>query len=116
MNPVFSIFQGDAKTIYLKAVNQQCGNLGDPLDLTDCTEIVINLANADGSITQLKLTDGQVTITDPAVLGKFSAPISASVSGALNVGEFQTFDVTFQIGTEIFTVPYLQALSVFEVA
>lgn len=111
--PTFRIFLGDATTLYLKAVNAGCNT--DPLDLTDCTEIVINLPNADGTVTQLKLSESEVAITSPSVLGKFSAPITSEVSGALNVGEFQNIDVTFTISGQIFTVPFLQALSVFEV-
>lgn len=111
-NPVFSIFLGDAKTIFLKAMNTGCN--GDPLDLTDCTEIDISLPNANGTSTHLLLSDSEVVISTPKILGKFSAAISSDVSDVLNVGEFQTFDVTFTIGPEIFTVPYVNALSVFE--
>lgn len=115
LNPTFSIFQGDNKTMYLKAVNSACGGTGDPLDLTSCTEIVVNLPNADGTITQRKLSLAQVTITSPAALGKFSLLISSAISLVLNVGEFQNVDVTFTISGQIFTVPFLAALSVYEV-
>lgn len=109
---VFSIFTGNAKTMFLKAVNTGCNS--DPLDLTSCTEIDIALPNQDGTQTHLKLSDSEVLIATPAVLGKFSASVGADVSAALAIGEFQTFDVTFTIGSEIFTVPYVNALSVFE--
>lgn len=114
MNPCpFSIYQGDAKTMELKAIQDSA--TGDPLDLTDVDEIVINLLKADGTILQLKLSDDEVVVADPPVLGKFSAAISAEDSALLNVGELQTFDVTFTFGEDIFTIPYLAALSVFEV-
>jgi hypothetical protein len=116
LNATFSIFLGDTKTMYLKAVNSSCLGVGDPLDLTSCTEIVINLPNADGTISQLKLTEDQVVIASPAVLGKFSAEIDGDLSALLNVGEFQNVDVTFTIGSEVFTVAFVQALSVYEVA
>lgn len=109
--PVFSIFTGDAKTLSLSA---QYTNFGGPLDLTDCTEIVINLLNEDGSFLQLKYSLSEVTIATPTVLGLFSAPISSVQSALLNVGELQTFNVTFTISGQVFTVPYIQSLSVFE--
>lgn len=111
MNPVFTIFLGNAKTMYLKAVNSGCN--GDPLDLTSCTEIDIALPYADGTIKHLLLSDDEVEITTPPVLGKFSAPIADDVSALLLVGELQSFDVTFTILGETFTVRYPQALSVF---
>ena len=109
--PVFSIFQGDAKTMSLAAIYS---NFGGPLDLTDCTQIVITLPNFDGTFTVLKLSLSDITIASPTVLGKFSAAISSLVSGVLNVGELQSFNVTFTISGQVFTVPYINALSVFE--
>lgn len=114
-NPTFSIFQGDTKTMYLKAIQAACQGVGDPLDLTSCTEIVVNLPNADGTITQQKLSLAQVTISSPATLGKFNLVISGEISAILNVGEFQNVDVTFTIGGQVFTVAFLQALSVYQV-
>lgn len=108
----FSIYLGDAKTMNLKAVFS--GQGGDPLDLSACTEIVINLPKADGTTLQLKLSLTQVVIVSPAVLGKFNASISSMNSALLNVGELQDFDVQFTISGQIFTVPYPQSLSVFE--
>lgn len=110
--PVFSIFLGDAKTLSLAAILE---NYGGPLDLTSCTEIVINLPNADGSFLQLKLTGSQVVIATPTVLGRFSAAITALQSALFNVGELQSFNVTFTIGAQVFTVPYINSLSVYEV-
>ncbi len=115
-NPIFSIFKGNNKTMYLKAVSATCAGVGDPLDLSSCTEIVVNLPNADGTITQRKLSLSQVTIISPALLGKFSLVISSDISALLNVGEFQNVDVTFTISGQVFTVPFVQALSVYEVA
>lgn len=117
MTPTFKIYLGDSKRMYLKVINAVCqGWIGDPVDLSDCTEIVINLLKADGTIAQLKFSDDDVQITDPAVLGKFSALIDADLSALLNVGEFQNVDVTFTIGSQVFTVAFQQALSVYEVA
>lgn len=108
----FTIFRGDAKTIYLKAMNAGCNS--DPLDLTSCTEIDLALPNADGTFTHLLKSEGNVVVTSPAVLGKFTAPISSDNSILLQPGEFQNLDITFTIAGKIFTVPFFQALSVFE--
>ncbi len=113
MNPTFEIFLGDSKTMFLKV---GCGKpTADPLDLTYCSEIVVNMPNADGTITGLSLTGGQVAILQPPILGKFSVQISTTVSQALNVGVFQNLDITFTVSGQVFTVPFIQALSVFEV-
>lgn len=109
---VFSIFRGNKKTITLKAVQAGCG--GDPLDLTDCDEIDIALPNQDGTFTHLLLSDDQVEIIDPAVLGKYRAVIEDDVSALLNIGELQTLNVNFTIGGEKITVPYVNAFSVFQ--
>ncbi len=109
---VFTIFTGDAKTMSLKAAQGSCS--GDPLDLTSCTEIDIALPNEDGTFLHLLLSDDEVVITSPAILGKFTAPIGSVASALLNVGELQSFDVTFTIGAEVFTVRYYQSLSVLE--
>lgn len=112
--PVFSIFTGDAKLMNLSALY---ANFGGPLDLTSCTEIVISLPSASGiAPILLKLTEDEVEITSPPVLGKFSVPADeiGEISDDLNVGELQSFSVQFTIGADIFTVPYINALSVFE--
>jgi hypothetical protein len=108
---VFSIFQGDNKSMPLKAVYSQSG---DPLDLTSCTEIVVSLPNQDGTFATFKLSLETVTITSPAVIGKFTIQVSAIISALLNLGELQNFTVVFTIAGQIFTVQYNQALSVFE--
>lgn len=110
---VFSIFLGDAKALPLKAIYAQ-GLI--PLDLTACTEIDIALPNADGTLSHLTLTDDQVIINSPDVLGSFTAVAAAigSISSSLNVGELQNFTVIFTISGEQLTVPYVQALSVFQ--
>lgn len=114
MNPVtFVIFLGDDKTMFLKAVNASCENT-DPLDLTDCTEIAIRLPNADGTFKTLLLSEDEVQIQTPEVLGKFFADIDSDVSELLNPGERQNVDVTFTIASKEFTVRFYQALSVFE--
>lgn len=114
MNPcaqVFTIFTGDSKPLNAKAVY---ASNGDPLDLTSCTELVVTLPNADGSYLSLKLSLSEVSITGNPILGKFSAPLSSNQSSALQPGELQSFDVAFTIGSEIFTVQYVNSLSVFE--
>jgi hypothetical protein len=107
----FTIFTGDDKTINLKAVYEENG---DPLDLTDCTEIDIALPLSSGLFEHLKLSEDQVTIASPAILGKFSAPIESDISALMNIGEFQNLDVTFTIASKEFTVRFFQALTVFE--
>lgn len=109
---VFSIFQGDSKTMNLAAIY---GDTLAPLDLTDCTQINVILQNQDGTFTNLKLTNDQVDITSPPVLGQYTVPITTEVSSVLLPGELQTFDVTFTINGDIFTVRYSQALTVYEV-
>lgn len=113
--PVFTIFLGDVKAMNLKAVY---GDSGDPLDLTSCTEILIALPLASGAFTALSLLGGDVTITSPANLGKFIASAAAigEISDGLMVGELQSFDVTFTISGNPFTVRYVSALTVNEVA
>lgn len=117
ISPVFSIFLGDAKTLTLVAVTSDGSSIPPykPLDLTTCTELVISLPNEDGTYLELKLSTSDVVIQTPAVLGTFSTDIESADSALLNVGELQTFNVTFTIGSEVFTVPYINALSVYEV-
>lgn len=110
--PTYTIFLGDEKPMYLVV---RLPN-GTPYDLTSCTELVISLPKADGTFAQLKLSDNDVTIQSPAVLGEFSAIITSDISELLQVGELQSFDVTFTVGSEINTVRYANALSVFEPA
>jgi hypothetical protein len=110
---VFTIFQGDAKVMSMALTNDDADG-GGPVDLTNCTQINIYLPNADGTFTALQKSTGAVVVTSPPVLGKFTANISAATSALLNVGELQNIDVTFTIGTEIFTVQYERSLSVFQ--
>lgn len=110
-NPVFTIFQGDAKTMKLRAAYK---NTYLPFDLTSCTEIVVNLPKADGTFAQRKLSAGQVAITSPAVLGLFTCPIADDLSPLLNVGELQNVDVAFTVSGSQTTVRYYEALSVFQ--
>lgn len=107
----FTIFQGDDKVMNLKAIYEENG---DPLSLDDCTEIDIVLPNADGTFSHRLLSDDEVEITSPAVLGKFTSLIPNDISELLNVGALQSVDVVFTIGSETFTVRYYQALTVFQ--
>ena len=59
VNPqVFTIFLGDAKSMLLRLDNDTCCTPGGPVDLTECSQIVVNLPNADGSYTALDLSSG----------------------------------------------------------
>jgi hypothetical protein len=87
---------------------------GLPLDLTSCSEINVALPNADGTTTNLLLSDSQVVITSPAVAGQFAVPITHEVSSLLNVGDFQNVDVAFTISGLITVVRFWQALTVLE--
>ena len=107
----FQIFQGQDKTMSMRAAYQQTGL---PLDLTSCTEISVALPNADGTFTNLLLSMSQVVITSPPVVGSFTVPITHTVSALLNVGERQNIDVAFTIGGLITIVRFFEALSVFE--
>lgn len=109
----FTIFLGDYKTMYLKAVSVDCFS-GDPLNLSNCTEIDVALPYADGTIKHLLLSDGDVVISQPAILGKFSADITVEVSALLNVGEFQNINVSFTILGQKFTVVFSGSLSVLQ--
>lgn len=113
-NPTFSIFQGDALTMRLKAAGSWLG--ADPLDLTGATEIVVKLPKADGTILELKLTAAQVSVVS-GPLGKFDVTISAVNSALLLVGVYQTFDVTFTLASgAVVTVAFEGSLSVYQVS
>ncbi len=112
----YNIFLGDDAPMYLR-VNYPGQNgepLGDPVDLTTCTEIVVSFPNADGTFAQLTLTDNQVTIEN-AVLGKYSVQISSAVSQLFQVGPLQTFTVQFTFADGLIkSVDYPQGLTVLE--
>jgi hypothetical protein len=110
---VFSIYTGDEKTLSLKAIYQESG---DPLDLTSCTEIIVQLPLADGTFTALPLAgeDSVVEILSPAALGKFNVLIESEVSELLLVGELMNFDVVFTISGVVFTVKYSGCLTVLQ--
>ncbi len=108
---VFSIYTGDEKTLSLKAVYQESG---DPLNLTDCIEIIVQLPLADGTFTALKFSEDDVEIPNPKVLGKFNALIASEVSALLLVGELMSFDVVFTIDDVTFTVKYSGCLTVLQ--
>jgi len=110
---VFTIFQGEDKTMNLKVYKGNDCDGWNPLDLTDCTAISVSLPNADGTFSVLTLTSG-VSISSPTVLGSFSVAISHTVSALLNPGSAQNFDVTFTISGLLTTVRYSQSLTVLE--
>jgi hypothetical protein len=111
-NVPFTIFTGDQKTIPLRIAY----NTGLPVDLSSCTEIVVNLPKADGSFLQLKLSLAQVSIVSPAILGQFTAIVTTVQSATLNIGEAQDIDVTFTISGSPLTVRFYGAISVYEAA
>ena len=108
---VFNYYVGDTKTMTFKAL---FASSLSPLDLTNCTEIVVNLPNSDGTLTQLKYSLGQVTIASPTVLGQASAIVSATLWPIPNVGVGQDLDVTYTIGGNPQTVKFPAALNVFQ--
>ena len=89
-------------------------NSGNPVDLTSCSQIVVNLPLAAGGFQQLNLTSG-VAIVSPTNLGQFTVLIDDAVSALLQVGEGQFVDVTFTISSNPMTIRFWNALSVFEV-
>jgi hypothetical protein len=107
----FTIFQGDSEPMGMKAIYQ---NSLDPYDLTDCTEVVVSLPKSDGGILELKLTEEQVEIVLPKVLGKIIATIDEESSALLRVGEYQNVDVTYTIAGKENTVRYERALTVLQ--
>lgn len=120
MNPnfivpsVFEIFLSDQKVLPLKALYE---GSAQPLDLTSCTEIVVNLPLAAGGYLELKLSLSQVSIVGNPVLGQFQAPISAANSALLQTGTLQDVFAVFTISgaqNSPFTVPFRKCFSVFE--
>lgn len=107
----FEIFTNEDKTMSMRAAYK---NTGLPLDLTSCTEIEVQLPNADGSFTNLLLSLTQVSIISPPVLGQISVPIPKAKAALLNVAVLQNVDVVFTISGLNTTVRFMQALSVFE--
>lgn len=110
--PVFEMFQGDDTPLPLKAMYQ---NTFNPLDLTDCTEIVVNITNTDGTVQQFKLTNNDVVISGDPKLGMFVVNWTTLISANFMVGPLQNIDVAFTIDGEITTIRYYNCLSVFQV-
>lgn len=108
---LFTIFNGDDGVMYMKVIYAENG---DPVDLTNCTEIDVALQKADGTTAHLLLTESDVSIATPKILGKFSAVVDSEVSLLLNPGVLQSFDVTFTILSKKMTIRYFNALSVLE--
>lgn len=106
---VFTLATGDDGVMSLRAVYQQ--TLA-PLDLTSCSEINVQLPNADGTFLSLTIAGSAVAITSPAVLGAFTATISAAQSALLLVGTLQNFAVTFTISSKKMTVWFYNSLTV----
>ena len=117
MNPcqceqaVFSLFQGDSKTLTLGA---RFPTTGQPLDLSLCTAIVVNLPAQAGGYVQLTLADDDVVIEDPAVLGLITVAIDEASSALLNVGTVQDIFVTYTIDAKPETVSFFKCFSVFQ--
>lgn len=83
---VFEIFQGDAKTLPLQSIYDRTFQ---PLDLTNCLQIVVRLPLAVGGFAELTLLAQQVAIVSPNVLGQIAVPIPSALSETLNPGTFQ---------------------------
>ena len=108
----FSIFLGDTKTMPINLIYELTGF---PVDLTDCTQIIVYLPNANGSQAQLDITpDATVTIISPAILGQFYASISGAISSLLRVGENQDIIVSYTISGAQKTVRIPNCLSVYQ--
>lgn len=108
---VFTIYLGDEKPMNLKVVSKDCGNI-DPYDLTGAEEIDVALPNQDGTLEHFLLSDGDVVVQNPEVLGRFTVNIDAERSALLAVGVLQTFTATITNGSNVQTVTYAEALSV----
>ena len=106
---VFNISTGDDGTMNLRAAYAQ--TLA-PLDLTSCSAIDVLLPKADGTFLDLSIGSGAVGITSPAVLGAFTASISAAQSALLMVGELQSFAVVFTIASKKQTIWFLNCLTI----
>lgn len=111
-NSVFKYFVGDTKAMSMSVFYE---NTLIPLDLTLCSEIVVNLPNNDGIFVQLKKSLGQVSITAPAVLGQFIATLTETLWPIPNVGPLQSLFVTFTISGAPLTVEFAKGLTVLEV-
>lgn len=111
--PIFTVFLGDVKPLPLKAMYPGTYN---PLDLTECTNIVVNITNTDGSVLQLSLEENEVTITGNPELGQFIANFTAEQSADFLVGELQNIDVTFTIAGEPMTIRYYNCFTVLQVS
>lgn len=107
----FTLTAGDDVTMNLVVRYLETG---DPVDLTNCTAIIVFLQNADGSFASLSIANSDVSITVPANLGKYSVAIASNVSALLNVGVAQSFNVQFTISGKITTVQYSNALTVLQ--
>lgn len=110
--PVFTVFQGDVKPLPLKAMYARTFN---PLPLTDCTEIVVNLLNSDGTVLAIKLSENNVTISGDPKLGMFVANFTSDESTKFAVGELQNIDVSFTINGNVMTIRYYGCFTVFQV-
>lgn len=111
---VFSVYLGDAKPMNLKVLAKDCDNM-NPFDLSAADEIDVALPKQDGTLLHLLLSEDEVVVQSPAVLGRMTVAISSANSALLLVGVLQTFTVTITIGSEKQTVTYPNALSVLEI-
>lgn len=110
--PVFEVFLGDVKPLPLMVIQSNFS----PFDLTECTEIVVNIPLSAGGFLQLTLTGAEVTITDPATSGQFVANFTSDQSNTFMVGELQNLDVTFTISGHPMTIRFANCFSVFQVS
>ena len=109
----YTIYLGDQKPINLVVAY----NAAQPFDLTNCTQIIMSLPNADGTFSTLTLQNSQIAIASPPQLGAYGGTITTAISELLQVGNGQTIDVQFTISgspTTVFTVGYEGLLNVLE--
>lgn len=104
---------GEDKTLDVKMINLSSPSR-DPLDLTDATEIVAILLNADGTFLELKLSLSQITIIS-APGGHFQIAITAAQSALLAQsapGGFTDIEVQFIISSKKTITTLTDAVSI----
>jgi hypothetical protein len=86
------------------------GAEGDPLDLTNCTEVVIGLKKADGTVLSKKLTTFGVTMVN-AVAGKILLVLTPTDTNAMATG-LMDVEIKLTISSKISIVQISKAFNV----
>ncbi len=89
--PTQLIDQGEDVT--LKVLLQDEDNNRRPLDLTNATEIVACLENADGTFLLVTLTSGDIVIVGSTLLGDFTVKLLTAGSDLLSIALEQTLTI-----------------------